>query len=71
MNKYQVTYTTVSTWEVDIAAESAEQAKQLVADSVCPTSLIVDAEGYEKEPDFHETDVGEVTAVIAFAWGKD
>ena len=71
MNKYTVTYTTVSTWEVDIAAESEEQAKQLIADSVTPTSCIDDAEGVECEPHFHETDVGEVCSVTAFAWGDD
>jgi len=71
MNKYTVSYETVSVWTVDIAAESAEQAKQLIADSVTPTSLIVDAEGYEKEPDFHSTDVGEICSVIAFAWADD
>jgi hypothetical protein len=60
MNKYNVTYTTVSHWEVDIEAESGEQASQLVADSATPTSLIVDAEGYEAEPHFHQTDVGDI-----------
>ena len=71
MNKYNVTYTTVSTWEVDIAAESEQQAKQLVFDSVTPTDRIDDAEGVENEPHFHETNVGEVCVVIAFAWGDD
>ena len=71
MNKYQVTYTTVSTWTVDIAAESAKQAEQLIADSVTPTSVIEDAEGGECEPQFHETDVGEICSATAFAWGDE
>lgn len=64
MNMYKVAYETVSVWEVDIAAESEEQAKQLIADSVTPTSCIDDAEGVEQEPHFHSTDVGEICYVV-------
>ena len=58
-NQYTVTYTTVTHWSVDIMAENEEQAKQLIYDSATPTSCIDDDEGFECEPDFQQTDVGD------------
>ena len=57
MRNYLVTYRTYSEWQVPIAAESAEQAKELVGDSVTPTSYITDAEGYDAEPEWFLSDV--------------
>ena len=50
MHNYLVSYRTYSEWQVSIAAESAEHAKELIGDSATPTSYITDGEGFDSEP---------------------
>ena len=57
MHNYLVSYRTYSEWQVSIAAESAEHAKELVGGSVTPTSYITDGEDYDAEPEWFLTDV--------------
>ena len=61
--QYNVYYTTVTGWEVNISAENEEQARQLIYESATPTSCIDDDEGFECEPHFHDTEIGEILSV--------
>lgn len=57
MHNYLVSYRTYSEWQVSIAAESAEHAKELIGNSATPTSYITDGEGFDSEPEWFQSDV--------------
>jgi len=57
MHNYLVNYRTYSEWQVSIAAESEEQAKELIGNSATPTSYITDGEGFDSEPHWFLSDV--------------
>ena len=57
MRNYLVSYRTYAEWQVSIAAESAEQAKELIGNSATPTSYITDGEGFDSEPEWFLSDV--------------
>jgi len=44
-------------FQVVVSAEDEDQAKDLVVSSATPTSFIEDAEGFECEPDWMQSDI--------------
>lgn len=60
MQEYELSFTLESEFSVKINAENFEQAKELVHDSPTPATCIVDAEGGECEPDWHQSYVGRI-----------
>ena len=57
MRKYLVSYQMLNDFQVVVSAEDEDQAKDLVASSATPTSCIEDAEGFECEPEWVESDI--------------
>ena len=57
MRKYLVSYQMLSDFQVVVSAEDEDQAKDLVISSATPTSCIDDAEGFECEPDWMQSDI--------------
>jgi len=47
----------LSDFQVVVSAEDEDQAKDLVISSATPTSCIDDAEGFECEPDWMQSDI--------------
>lgn len=57
MRKYLVSYQMLNDFQVVVSAEDEDQAKDLVVSSATPTSCIEDAEGFECEPDWFQSDI--------------
>lgn len=57
MRKYLVSYQMLNDFQVVVSAEDEDQAKDLVVSSATPTSCIEDAEGFECEPDWMQSDI--------------
>jgi hypothetical protein len=57
MRKYLVSYQMLNDFQVVVSAEDEDQAKDLVVSSATPTSFIEDAEGFECEPDWMQSDI--------------
>ena len=57
MRKYLISYQMLNDFQVVVSAEDEDQAKDLVVSSATPTSCIEDAEGFECEPDWIQSDI--------------